>query len=75
MKTQNEIRAELTQKFVDALSRGVIPWRRTWRNIPDPVRLPTNFTTHRQYQGLNIPLLWMAQHEKGYPAGYWASFN
>ena len=75
MQSQAEIRASLTQKFVEALQRGVIPWRRCWRNIADPVRLPTNFTTHRQYSGLNIPLLWLAQQEKGYPAGYWASFN
>jgi antirestriction protein ArdC len=75
MQSQAEIRASLTQKFVDALSRGVIPWRRVWRNTADPVRLPTNFTTHRQYQGLNIPLLWLAQQEKGYPAGFWASFQ
>jgi antirestriction protein ArdC len=75
MLTQTQIREEITNKIVEGLKAGVIPWRKPWRSIPDPVRTPTNFVTNRDYQGMNIPLLWLAQQQKGYPAGYWASFN
>lgn len=75
MKTQNEIRAELTQKIVEALKQGVIPWRKPWRSIPDPVRLPTNFVTKRQYNGFNILALHLAAQVHGYPASLWATYN
>ena len=75
MKTQNEIRAELTQRIVEALKQGVIPWRKPWRSIPDPVRLPTNFVTKKPYQGFNILNLQLAAHVHGYPASLWGSYN
>ncbi len=75
MKTQHEIRADLTQNIVEALKQGVIPWRKPWRSIPDPVRLPTNAVTHRPYNGFNILALQLAAQLHGYPAGLWASFN
>ena len=75
MKTQNEIRAELTQRIVEALKQGVIPWRKPWRSIPDPVRLPTNAVTRRPYNGFNILALQLAAQLHGYPAGLWASYN
>jgi antirestriction protein ArdC len=75
MQTQNEIRAELTQRIVTALKQGVIPWRKPWRSIPDPVRLPTNFVTKKAYQGFNVLNLQLAAQLAGYPASLWASFN
>lgn len=75
MKTQHEIRAELTHQIVEALKSGTIPWRKPWRSIPDPVRLPTNFVTKKAYQGFNILNLQLAAQLAGYPAGLWASFQ
>ena len=75
MKSQTEIRAELTQKIVEALKQGVIPWRKPWRSIPDPVRLPTNFVTKRHYNGFNILALQLAGQVHGYPASLWATYN
>lgn len=75
MKTQHEIRAELTSRIIEALKRGVIPWRNPWRSIPDPVGLPTNFVTGKAYQGFNVLNLQLTSQLNGYPVGYWASFN
>ncbi len=72
---QNQIREQITQHIVKSLQKGILPWRKPWSDVPDLVHLPTNFTTKRAYQGINIPLLWLAQHEKGFPISYWASFN
>jgi len=30
MPSQTEIRKQLTDRIVEALERGVMPWRRTW---------------------------------------------
>ena len=75
MQTQTEIRSSITQRIVAALRSGKIPWRKPWSEVPDPVRLPTNFSSKRAYSGINVPLLWLTQHEKGYPISYWASFQ
>ena len=74
MKTQNEIRVELTTRIVEALKGGVIPWRKPWR-ATDPVALPTNFVTNRPYSGFNILNLQLTSQLNGYPVGYWASFQ
>jgi antirestriction protein ArdC len=75
MKTQNEIRAELTQRIIEALKQGVIGWRKPWRSVPDPVRLPTNFVTKKAYQGFNILNLQLTAQLAGYPASLWSSYN
>lgn len=75
MQTQTEIRSSITHRIVAALKSGMIPWRKPWSEVQDPVRLPTNFSSKRAYSGINVPLLWLTQHEKGYPISYWASFQ
>lgn len=75
MLTQAQIRQEITNKIVDGLKSGVIPWRKPWRGVADPVRLPTNFVTKKQYAGINILSLQLAAQLHGYPVGYWASFK
>jgi len=75
MLTQAQIRHELTQKIVDGLRHGVIPWRKPWRGVADPVRLPTNFVTRRPYTGFNVLSLQLAAQVHGYPASLWGSFN
>lgn len=75
MKTQHEVRAELTNRIVEALKKGVIPWRKPWRSIPDPVRLPTNFVTKKAYQGFNVLNLQLTSQLNDYPVGYWGSFQ
>lgn len=75
MLNQNEIRESITNRIVEALKQGKIPWRRPWTEVPNPAKLPTNFMTKRTYSGINVPLLWLTEHEKGYPVSYWASFQ
>ena len=75
MQTQTDIRSSITNRIVAALKAGKIPWRKPWSEVPDPVRLPTNLSSKRAYSGINVPLLWLTQHEKGYPISYWASFQ
>ncbi len=75
MQTQTEIRSSITNRIVEALKAGVVPWRKPWSEVPDPVRLPTNFQSKKAYGGINICSLFLTQHEKGYPISYWASFK
>jgi antirestriction protein ArdC len=75
MQSQNEIRESITNRIVEALKQGKIPWRRPWTDVPNPAKLPTNFLSKRAYSGINVPLLWLTENERGYPVSYWASFQ
>lgn len=75
MLNQNEIRESITSRIVEALKQGKIPWRRPWTEVPNPAKLPTNLLSKRAYSGINVPLLWLTENERGYPVSYWASFQ
>jgi antirestriction protein ArdC len=49
----------VTAKILDALSQGVVPWRRPWTQL---VSLPQNGITKRPYRGINLLLLSLAPH-------------
>lgn len=75
MPSQNAVRDSITNRIIEALKAGTIPWRKPWTTIADPVRLPTNFVTKKAYQGINVLLLWLTQQQRGYPISYWASYK
>ena len=56
----------INSNIVAALERGVIPWRSGWKG-----GFPANFATKREYRGINVLLLMLA--EKDSP--YWMTFN
>lgn len=74
MQTQTEIRQSITNRIIDALTNGKIPWRKPWTGVEGP-RTPTNFLNKRRYSGINIPILWSQGQEKGYALDFWATFN
>lgn len=74
MQSQSEIRKSITDKLIRALQDGKIPWRKPWTGVEGP-RMPTNFVTKRRYNGINIPILWLAGQERGFDVDYWGTFN
>lgn len=59
-----------------ALSRGVRPWTRPWRDDPsyDPLGLPRR-ANGQFYRGMNVVALWAAASEAGYQSPYWFTFK
>jgi len=74
MQSQTEIRQAITDKIIDSLKKGKVPWRKVWSGVEGP-RTPTNFLTKRRYSGINIPILWLAGQEKGYDVDFWGTFQ
>ena len=74
MQSQTEIRQTITDKIIESLKAGRIPWRKPWTGIDGP-RTPTNFVTKRRYSGINIPILWAASQERGYDVDFFGTFN
>jgi antirestriction protein ArdC len=71
---QLDIRKSITDKIIDSLSKGRIPWRKPWSGIASP-SIPTNFATERRYSGINILILWAESQERGYDVDFYATFN
>ena len=42
MPSQSEIQAEITTRILDGLQKGVVPWRKPWRNDPNSAHRPTS---------------------------------
>jgi antirestriction protein ArdC len=49
----------VTNTILDALSRGVVPWRKPWDSI---AAIPVNALSNRAYRGVNVFLLSMSPY-------------
>ena len=65
-----DIRAEITNKIVGYLEKGIKPWE-----CPYFSNLPMNMTTNKQYSGINFLMLNIASVEKNYNSNKWLSYQ
>lgn len=56
----------VTNRILQQLETGVIPWRKTWTT-----GLPKSLTTQKEYRGLNVLVLASA----GFTSRYWLTFR
>ena len=59
----------ITQRIIEKLEAGTIPWRKPWKGGADGV--PRNLKSGRPYRGINVFLLAMA----GYSSPNWLTFR
>lgn len=72
MTTQDKFN-ELTAKLISTIENGNVgDWLKPFRSSG---RIPSNFSTHKRYRGLNVLFLWMIAQEEGYTSNYWLTFN
>lgn len=57
----------VTQKIMDLLEQGVVPWRRPWKLN----KIPTNYISKRAYSGINVWILTAAN----FKSHYFLTFN
>jgi len=66
----SDIYSLVNDRIIEALEQGVIPWKRPWTG-----QLPTNYDSGKQYRGMNILTLGLAEMVSGYPSPYWMTFR
>lgn len=56
---QTDLYQQVTDKIIASIERGVLPWRKPWRDSKKTAesRIPSNASTGRDYNGVNIMLL------------------
>src|SRR4051794_15348792 len=62
----------VTDRILEALDRGVIPWRRPWggRQLA-----PKSATTGQPYRGVNTWLLFISAELNGYESPWWMTYK
>lgn len=73
-KKRRDLYQEVTNRIIEALRNGVVPWRRPWQ-IAAADAAPRNAITRRPYNGVNVFLLWMTAGARGYESNEWMTYN
>lgn len=61
----------VTDRIVDALEAGTVPWQKPWK----VTGLHRNFNSKRPYRGINQFLLDMVAADQGYDSPYWVTYK
>jgi len=64
-----DIYSQVNNHILAALEQGIIPWKRPWTG-----QLTTNYDSGKQYRGVNILTLGLAEMVCGYSSPYWMTF-
>ena len=57
----------VTQSIIAELERGTAPWVKPWKAGKRVGIMPANAITGHHYRGINVPILWHAADERGFP--------
>jgi antirestriction protein ArdC len=71
----NQVYAYITDRIMEELERGCVPWHKPWKTSTDGVRVPTSFVSKKPYRGVNTFLLALARFKAGYDSNYWLTFK
>jgi antirestriction protein ArdC len=76
MLSQTDLRQNITNTIVEALtSGGLPPWRKMWADDPNAPGLHTSLSTGSAYRGINQLLLQIAAMRQGFKSKWWGTFN
>jgi antirestriction protein ArdC len=74
MSSQNELRSQVNEKLIAAMSKGRLPWVKPWSPLKNTGH-PANASTGKMYRGINPLLLELAVMDKGYTSKHWATYR
>ncbi len=72
---QVDIYQSVTASIIADLEKGAVPWAKPWKGGNSGGIMPINYATRRQYNGINVLILWATRDENGYPTGEWLTFK
>lgn len=72
-----DVYTRITDQIVDALERAG-EWSRPWSlkvEGSNPLPLPHNVQSHKQYRGINTVVLWCMAQDRGYRSSAWGTYK
>lgn len=70
-----DIYKTITDRIIQLLDEGTIPWRHPIRSTGSDGKLPTNLASDREYRGINVFLLAVTAWAEGFESPYWLTFR
>lgn len=70
-KSTSDIYNEVTQRIIDSLEKGIIPWTKPWKTIGGP----RNYISKKPYRGINPFLLEISCILNDFESPYWMTYN
>lgn len=70
-KGRSDVYTMVTERILDLLDRGTVPWKQGWK----PADQPRNAVTGRPYRGSNLFGLACIQVFNGYSSPFWLTFK
>lgn len=68
------IHDRVTQKIVEEMEDGHVPWERPWQGRPE-VEPARNAVSGHRYRGVNVLLLWNTLRRYGFSCNRWLTFH
>ena len=63
----------VTEKIIDLLEQGVVPWKKPWRG--GKAGQPKNLISRKPYRGVNIFLLAVSEYIAGFDSPWWLTYK
>ncbi|WP_051862569.1 ArdC family protein [Ferrovum myxofaciens] len=73
VKKPRDLRQEVTDKLVEALDKGEIPWNKPWESLE--LGMPRNMVSGREYTGANSLILMLEQRDRGHKDPRYGTFK
>lgn len=71
-----DVYQRVTDTIIEHLEAGTTPWQKPWRGGAEtPFSIPKNGVSGKQYNGINILLLWSTAIANDYQSHEWGSFR
>ena len=70
-----DIYKAVTDRIIELLDKGTVPWKYPIRKSGGDDGFPTNLDSGRAYRGINVFLLAMTAWAEGYESPYWITFR
>jgi antirestriction protein ArdC len=70
-RAQRDVYREVTERILEALEAGTVPWRRPWRDFG----MQRNLSSGRPYRGVNQLLTQLTQQNRGYGSPFWLTYR
>jgi antirestriction protein ArdC len=71
---QEKLREDITQRIINAINSGNVPWRRPWSSDPN-CGYPRSFVSKKPYRGINPLLLEITAITSGFRSQWWATYH
>ncbi len=73
-KTSKQIQEAITNKIIESLKAGTIPWRKPW-NTSSNCGAPSNIVSNNPYRGINPLLLELHRQEHDFSCKWYATYK